>query len=279
MVHEKTNDEETGMVDRMKDKVVVVAGAGSVAPGWGNGKACAVLYAREGATLYLIDRDKAAVEETARLVAQEGAKVHAEAGDLTNDDTVERLLADCVDRFGRLDVMHNNVGGSHPGTVEEMDVATWDAQMDHNLKTVYLGCHHAIPHMRKGGGGAIINVASVAGYRHIGTPIHAYAAAKAGVVQLSRAIGVSYAKEKIRCNTVVPGLMHTPLVEARLAGQRGNNDAQALIAKRNAQVPMGHMGDAWDIAYAALFLASDEAKYVTATEIVVDGGLVMSAPV
>ncbi|WPZ37014.1 SDR family NAD(P)-dependent oxidoreductase [Thalassobaculum sp. OXR-137] len=267
------------MVDRMKDKVVVVAGAGSIAPGWGNGKACAVLYAREGATLYLIDRDKAAVEETARLVAEEGAKVHAEAGDLTNDDTVGRLLQDCVDRFGRIDVMHNNVGGSHPGTVEEMDVTTWDAQMDHNLKTVYLGCHHAIPHMRKGGGGAIINVASVAGYRHIGTPIHAYAAAKAGVVQLSRAIGVTYAKEKIRCNTVVPGLMHTPLVEARLVSQRGNNDAEALIAKRHAQVPMGHMGDAWDIAYAALYLASDEAKYVTATEIVVDGGLVMSAPV
>ncbi|MDF1790879.1 MAG: SDR family NAD(P)-dependent oxidoreductase [Thalassobaculaceae bacterium] len=267
------------MVDRMKDKVVVVAGAGSVGPGWGNGKACAVLYAREGATLYLIDRDKAAVDETARLVAEEGAKVHAEAGDLTNDDTVERLLADCVERFGRLDVMHNNVGGSAPGTVEEMSPATWDAQMDHNLKTVYLGCHHAIPHMRKSGGGAIINVASVAGYRHIGTPIHAYAAAKAGVVQLSRAIGVSYAKEKIRCNTVVPGLMHTPLVEARLAHQRGNNDAEALIAKRNAQVPMGYMGDAWDIAYAALYLASDEAKYVTATEIVVDGGLVMSAPI
>ncbi|MEQ8585208.1 MAG: SDR family oxidoreductase [Thalassobaculaceae bacterium] len=267
------------MVDRMKDKVVVVAGAGSVAPGWGNGKACAVLYAREGATLYLIDRDQEAVDETARLVAEEGAKVHAAAGDLTNDDTVERLLADCVERFGRLDVMHNNVGGSHPGTVEEMDLATWDRQMDHNLKTVYLGCHHAIPHMRKGGGGAIINVASVAGYRHIGAPIHAYAAAKAGVVQLSRAIGVSYAKEKIRCNTVVPGLMHTPLVEARLATQRGNNDAEALIARRHAQVPMGHMGDAWDIAYAALYLASDEAKYVTATEIVVDGGLVMSAPV
>jgi NAD(P)-dependent dehydrogenase (short-subunit alcohol dehydrogenase family) len=267
------------MVDRMKDKVVVVAGAGSVGPGWGNGKACAVLYAREGATLYLIDRDKTAVEETARLVAEEGATVHAEAGDLTNDDTVERLLADCVARFGRIDVMHNNVGGSHPGTVEEMDPATWDTQMDHNLKTVYLGCHHAIPHMRKSGGGAIINIASVAGYRHIGAPIHAYAAAKAAVVQLSRAIGVSYAKEKIRCNTVVPGLMHTPLVEARLAGQRGNNDAEALIAKRNSQVPMGHMGDAWDIAYAALYLASDEAKYVTATEIVVDGGLVMSAPV
>jgi NAD(P)-dependent dehydrogenase (short-subunit alcohol dehydrogenase family) len=99
------------------------------------------------------------------------------------------------------------------------------------------------------------------------------------VVQLSRAIGVSYAKEKIRCNTVVPGLMHTPLVEARLVSQRGNNDAEALIARRDAQVPMGHMGDAWDVAYAALYLASDEAKYVTATEIVVDGGLTMSAPV
>ena len=267
------------MAGRVQEKVVVLAGAGSVGPGWGNGKACAVLYAREGAKLYLIDRSAHALEETHRLVAETGASVHAEAGDLTDAATVERLLADCVERFGRLDVMHNNVGGSEPGGVAEMDEATWDRQMDHNLKTVYLGCHYAVPHMRAGSGGAIVNVASVAGYRHIGAPIHAYAAAKAGVVQLSRAIGVSYAKENIRCNTVVPGLMHTPLVEARLAGQRGDGDADALIARRHAQVPMGHMGDAWDVAYAALFLASDEAKYVTATEIVVDGGLTMSAPV
>lgn len=267
------------MAGRVQDKVIVVAGAGSVGPGWGNGKASAVLYAREGATLFLIDRDAEAVAETQRLVAAEGADVHAEAGDLTDNATVERLLADCATRFGRLDVIHNNVGGSEPGGVAEMDEATWDRQMSHNLKTVYLGCHHAIPHMRRNGGGAIVNLASVAGYRHIGAPINAYAAAKAGVVQLSRAIGVQYAKEKIRCNTVVPGLMHTPLVEVRLAGQRGGGDAEALIAKRNAQVPMGHMGDAWDVAYAALYLASDEAKYITATEIVVDGGLVMSAPI
>lgn len=267
------------MAGRMKDKVVVVAGAGSVGPGWSNGRASAVLYAREGAKLYLIDRDPASLEETRRLVAAEGAPVHAETGDLTDGTTVERLLADCVARYGRLDVQHNNVGGSEPGGVAEMDEATWDRQMDHNLKTVYLGCHHAIPHMRKAGGGAIVNVSSVAGYRHIGAPIHAYAATKAGVVQLSRAIGVSYAKEKIRCNTVVPGLMHTPLVETRLAGQRSGGDAATLIAKRHSQVPMGHMGDAWDVAYAALFLASDEAKYVTATEIVVDGGLIMSAPI
>ena len=267
------------MAGRVQDKVIVVAGAGSVGPGWGNGKASAALYAREGAIVYLIDRVADAVEETRRVIDSEGGRCHAAAGDLTDGATVKDLLHDCVDRFGRLDVIHNNVGGSIPGGVAEMDEATWDRQVDHNLKTVYLGCHHAIPHMRKTGGGAIVNVASVAGYRHIGSPIHAYAATKAGVVQLSRAIGVSYAKERIRCNTVVPGLMHTPLVEVRLAGQQAGGDAAALIAKRNAQVPMGHMGDAWDVAYAALYLASDEAKYVTATEIVVDGGLIMSVPV
>ncbi len=266
------------MAGRVQDKVIVVAGAGSVGPGWGNGKASATLYAREGAIVYLIDRVADAVEETRRIIESEGGRCHAAAGDLTDGATVKTLLQDCVDRFGRLDVIHNNVGGSIPGGVAEMDEATWDRQVDHNLKTVYLGCHHAIPHMRTTGGGAIVNVASVAGYRHIGSPIHAYAATKAGVVQLSRAIGVSYAKERIRCNTVVPGLMHTPLVEVRLAGQQAGGDAAALIAKRNAQVPMGHMGDAWDVAYAALYLASDEAKYVTATEIVVDGGLIMSVP-
>jgi len=267
------------MVDRpgrVEGKVIVVAGAGCVGPGWGNGRASAVAYAREGATLFLLDRDEASLQETRDLVAAEGASVHAVTADLTDNETVRDRLQDCVDRFGRLDVIHNNVGGSAPGGVAEMDEATWDRQMDHNLKTVYLGCHHAIPHMRKAGGGAIVNVASVAGYRHIGPPINAYAAAKAGVVQLSRAIGVQYAPEKIRCNTVVPGLMHTPLVEERLVRQRGNNDAEALIAKRHSQVPMGHMVDGWDVAYAALFLASDEAKYVTATEIVVDGGLIMS---
>lgn len=270
------------MVDRpgrVEGKVIVVAGAGSVGPGWSNGRAAATLYAREGATLYLIDIDRESLEETKRLVVEAGADCHTEIGDLTDGHTVRDLLADCVAKFGRLDVMHNNVGGSAPGGVAEMDEDLWDRQIEFNLKTVYLGCHHAIPHMRTNGGGAIINLASVAGYRHIGAPINAYAAAKAGVVQLSRAIGVQYAKEKIRCNTVVPGLMHTPLVEARLTKQRGNNDAEALIARRHAQVPMGYMGDAWDIAYAALYLASDEAKYVTATEIVVDGGLVMSAPV
>lgn len=270
------------MVDRpgrVEGKVVVVAGAGSIAPGWSNGRAASVLYAREGAILYLIDLDRASLDETKRLVEAEGAHCHTEIGDLTDGATVKDLLADCVERFGRLDVMHNNVGGSAPGGVAEMEEDVWDRQIEYNLKTVYLGCHHAIPHMRAGGGGAIVNLASVAGYRHIGAPINAYAAAKAGVVQLSRAIGVQYAKERIRCNTVVPGLMYTPLVEARLVGQRGNNDAEALIAKRHAQVPMGHMGDAWDIAHAALFLASDEAKYVTATEIVVDGGLIMSTPI
>jgi len=266
------------MAGRVQDKVIVVAGAGSVGPGWGNGKASAVLYARQGATVYLIDRSADAVEETRRIIADEGGRCHAADGDLTDGVTVQGLLADCVERFGRLDVIHNNVGGSEPGGVAEMDETTWDRQIDHNLKTVYLGCHHAIPHMRRTGGGAIVNVASVAGYRHIGSHIHAYAATKAGVVQLSRAIGVSYARERIRCNKEVPGLMHTPLVEAGLAVQRSVGDAEALIAKRNAQVPMGHMGDAWDVAYAALYLASDEAKYVTATEIVVDGGLIMSAP-
>src|SRR3546814_541457 len=190
-----------------------------------------------------------------------------------SSDVCSSDLQACVDRFGRIDVLHNNVGGSAPGGPVEMTEEVWDRQMDHNLRNVYLTCKHVLPIMEKQGAGAIVNIASVAGMRHIGTNIAAYAASKAGLIQFGKAVALQYAKRGIRCNTVVPGLMHTPLVQHRLAGERGGGDYEKLVAQRDAQVPMGRMGDAWDVAHAALFLASDEAKYITATEIVVAGGL------
>jgi len=157
----------------------------------------------------------------------------------------------------------------------------WDRQIDFNLKTAFLGCKYAIPVMLEQGKGAIVNIASVAGMRndfmsgrsHVG-----YSASKAGVIQLSRSVAGTYARKGIRVNTVVPGLMHTPLVETRLARTVGGNDLQKLIDARNAAVPMGRMGDAWDVAHAILFLASDEAKFITGTEIVVDGGSTVTMP-
>jgi len=143
---------------------------------------------------------------------------------------------------------------------------------------VHLSTRAVLPIMVQQGGGSIVNLSSVAAMRHIGSDLMAYAASKSGVIALSKMIAVRYAAQGIRCNVVVPGLMHTPLVEARLAGQRSGGDVAAIVARRRAQPPMGRMGDAWDVAYAALYLASDEAKYVTGAEIVVDGGLTLRTP-
>ena len=190
-------------------------------------------------------------------------------------------MAACRDRFGRIDLLVNNVGGSHPGGPVDMPEEVWDRQIDFNLKTAFLGCKHALPIMEAGGGGgAVVNISSIAGLRMGAARVHsAYSASKAGIIGFSKSVAMAYAARGIRCNTVVPGLMHTPLVEHRLVRQLGANDAEALIAKRHASVPVQHMGSGWDVAHAVLFLLSDEAKYITGTEIIVDGGLSAAGPV
>lgn len=264
-------------MNRLAGRAALVLGAGSAAPGWGNGKAIAALFAREGARVLAVDRDLAAAEETVAVIRAEGGAASAHAADVTDGAAVAGAVAACLAACGGLDALVNNVGGSAPGGPVEMDEAVWDRQMDTNLRYVYLACKHALPEMERRGGGAVVNIASVAGLRHIGHDIAAYAASKAGLIQFTRVTAVSYAARGVRLNTVVPGLMHTPLVEHRLAGERGGGDAAALVAARHRQPPMGRMGDAWDVAHAALFLACDESKYVTGTEIVVDGGLTATA--
>ncbi len=265
----------------MAGKVAIVTGAGSVGPGWGNGKATATLLARQGASVFLVDVNMDAVNETLGLIEAEGGTCAVHRADMMVAADVAEMVQACIDRFKRLDILVNNVGGSAPGDPVSMAEEVWDRQIDFNLKTAFLGCKYALPIMVEQGKGAIVNISSVAGLRndfssgrvHVG-----YAASKAGVIQLSRSTATAYAKKGIRVNTVVPGLMHTPLVETRLAKTVGGNDATALIAARNAVVPMGHMGDAWDVAHAALFLASDEARFITATEIIVDGGITTCMP-
>jgi NAD(P)-dependent dehydrogenase (short-subunit alcohol dehydrogenase family) len=261
-------------------KVAIIAGAGSVAPGWGNGRATAVLFARQGAAVFLVDRDEAAVSETARIIADEGGTSATHCCDVLDAASVQEMVQDCVDRFRRIDILVNNVGGSEPGDAVSMPEATWDRQMDFNLKSAFLGCKYAIPVMQAQGGGAIVNVASILALRNEppGRDLVAYSASKAGLIQFSRSTAGTFARHGIRCNTVVPGLMHTPLVEHRLVRQSGGNDAAALISRRNARPPLGRMGTGWDVAHAVLFLASDEAGYVTGTELVVDGGLTTMMP-
>ena len=173
---------------------------------------------------------------------------------------------------GRIDVLVNNVGGSAAGGAAELSEDGWDRQLDYNLTTVFLACKHTLPVMVRQGG-AIVNTASTSGLRWTGSAQVGYAASKAGVIQFSRVTAVQYAKYGIRVNTVVPGQMHTPMVEARLAKQRAGGDVEALLKQRVGRIPLGFMGDGRDTAHAALFLASDEARFITGTEIVVDGGM------
>ena len=263
----------------LKDKVVFMSGAGSVgddpdAKVWGNGKATAVLLARQGATVYGVDLRKEAADVTKAIIDAEGGTCVTRAVDMTKAKEVEAAVADCVQQFGRIDILVNNVGGSAPGNAVTMSEEVWDTQISHNLKTAFLGSKYVIPVMEKQGRGAIVNLASVAGLRMTAERAHiAYSTTKLGIFAFTKSTAISYAKKGIRCNTVVPGLMHTALVEHRLAKTIAANDLQALIDKRDASCPTGKMGDAWDIAHAVLFLVSDEARYITGTEIIVDGGL------
>jgi NAD(P)-dependent dehydrogenase (short-subunit alcohol dehydrogenase family) len=261
------------MAGRLQDKVALVAGAGCVGPGWGNGRATAVRFAEEGAKIFAVDRDLDSTAETVERVKAAGGEIVTHPCDVTDNAAVAAMVAACVKRFGRIDVLVNNVGGSAHGGPVEMPEEVWDAQVDVNLKSVFLTCKHVLPVMEKQKSGAIINVASTSGIRFTGAFQVGYAATKAGVIQLSRVVAVQYAPKGIRVNTVVPGQLHTPMVEARLAKQRAGGDVAALLAQRLKRIPAGFMGDGRDTANAALFLASDEARFVTGTEIVVDGGM------
>lgn len=265
------------MAGRVQDKVALVTGAGSIGPGWGNGKASAALMAREGAKVFAVDINPDAADETRRIIEDEGGTCVSHVADVTQADTVASMIDACMSAFGRLDILHNNVGGSAPGGAVEMTEEVWDRQMDHNLKHVYLVTRTVLPIMERQGKGAIVNMSSVAGMRYTGAHHIAYDATKAAIIRFSEAVAMQYAAKGIRCNTVIPGQMHTPLVEARLAHDRAGGDVERIIRERNERVPMGHMGDGWDVAYAVLYLASDEAKYVTGTSILVDGGLTLKS--
>jgi len=261
------------MSGRLKDKIAIVTGAGSVGPGWGNGRATAVRFAEEGAKIFAVDRNLDSVAETIERVKAVGGEIVVRQCDVTDSASVKAMVEACLARFGRMDVLVNNVGGSAHGGPVEMSEEVWDAQVDSNLKSVFLTCKHVLPVMEKQKRGAIVNVASTSGIRFTGAFQVGYAATKAGVIQLSRVVAVQYAPKGIRVNTVVPGQLHTPMVEARLARQRAGGDVEALLAQRLKRIPIGFAGDGRDTANAALYLASDEARFVTGTELVVDGGM------
>lgn len=270
------------MVGRLEGKVALVVGAGSVGPGWGNGKATAALFAREGAQVLCADINADAAKETAEIIAGEGGDAVPFTADVSKADQVKAMVDACLEKFGRIDILDNNVGIAHVGGVVELDEEDWDRVFDVNLKSAYLAMKHVIPIMEKQSadgrqGGSIINISSIASIRYTGVPYATYYATKAAMNQLTKTTAVQYAPKHIRVNCILPGLMKTPMVEKSvgLAQEYAGGDVEAMWAARDAQCPMGHMGDAWDVANAALFLASDESKYVTGLELIVDGGITL----
>jgi NAD(P)-dependent dehydrogenase (short-subunit alcohol dehydrogenase family) len=261
------------MTQRLADRIAIVTGAGCIGPGWGNGRATTVLLAQAGATVLAVDKSRSALDETLARAGDAAVRIVPHVCDATSAADVAQMVRACVERFGRVDILVNNVGGSAAGGPVELTEEAWDAQVDFNLKSAFLTCKHVLPVMEAQRKGAIVNIASTSGLRWSGSAQVAYAASKAGVIQFSRVVAVQYAKSGVRVNTVVPGQLHTPMVEARLARQRAGGNVEALLAQRLARIPLGFMGDGRDTANAVLFLASDEARFITGTEIVVDGGM------
>jgi NAD(P)-dependent dehydrogenase (short-subunit alcohol dehydrogenase family) len=268
--------QETTGLGRMAGKVALVFGAGSSGHGeadaaWSNGAAAAAVYAREGAWVVSVDLVMAAAEATRDLIVQAGGEAIACAADVTNAADVAAVVARTLEVYGSIDVLHNNVGVTMMGGPEELSEAAWKRSFDLNVTGVFLACKHVLPVMVAQGSGAIVNISSAAAVTINEYPYAAYSTAKAGLNHFTRAMALQYAAKGIRVNAVMPGIMDTPLIYKQIAGQY--SDVAEMVRARDARSPTGKMGTAWDVAYAALFLASDEAKYVNGVCLAVDGGL------
>ena len=254
---------------RLAGKVAIITGAGSSGPGVGNGKAAAILFAREGAQVLLVDLAPERAEETLAIIQSEGGEASVFAADVTSADDCRRMVDAAIDHYGRLDVLDNNVGISRRGTVLEISEEDWDYVMAVNVKSIVLASKYAIPKMRESGGGSIINISSIAGLRaHSSTP---YTTSKAAVQGLTISMAADHGPEGIRVNCIAPGLVYSPMVAPRM-------DADLREIRKNA-APLRTEGDSWDIGYAALFLASDESRWVNGVILPVDAGLTAVTPV
>lgn len=258
---------------RLKDKVAIIVGGGQT-PGEtiGNGRATAMLFAREGAKVLVVDRDLASAEETVSIIADEGGTAAAAAADVTDEASLEKMIVDCTDKWGRIDILHNNVGFSLAGgdaVIEDITVEAFDRVTAVNLRGMVMTCKHVLPVMRAQKSGVILSISSMAVLDSY--PYVTYKTSKAGVVAMTEQLAYMNADYGIRANVILPGLMNTPMaVESRITDEMSRED---VIAARDAKVPLGKkMGTAWDVAYAALFLASDEAKFISGVTLPVDGG-------
>ena len=258
-------------------KTAIVTGCGSEGEGWGNGRAIATLLARQGAKVIGTDLNYKAAKNTQDFILKENNKCEIHEVNMSNKKDVESFFKNVTKQNEKINILVNNVGRSEPGDPEVMDYDVWREQFSTNLDTAFFAIKQIIPIMKTIGGGSIVNISSVAGMRYVGKPQVGYSASKAALMQMTKTTAIIHAENKIRLNCVVPGLMHTPLVE-RLANKYADGKYEEFVKTRNNQVPMKKMGSSFDVANAVLFLASDEAKYITGTEIVVDGGLTATTP-
>lgn len=252
------------MAGRLSGKVAFVSGAGSIREGIGNGKAAAIRFADEGAAVFAVDRDAASVEQTAELIRERGGIVATGVGDVSDEETCARLVAEAVERFGPVTVLHNNVGIGVPGEVEDVRIEDWRRVFAVNVDSMLLLTRAVLPGMKEAGSGSIINVSTVASIRAF--PGVAYGASKGAVNALTITLAGRLARYGIRVNAILPGYIDTPLVAPVW------RDARIREANLR-QVPMRKFGTPWDVANLAVFLASDEAAYITGQLIAVDGGL------
>ena len=254
---------------RLEKKVAIVTGAGSRAAGIGNGRAAAILFAREGAKVLIVDNTLAAAEETLAAIKEERGEAEVFVGDVTKAGDCRAMVEQAVRRWGRLDILDNNVGIEGPGSVLSVTEEYWDLVMTVNVKSMMLTGKYAVPAMVTGGGGSIINISSISALRPRG--LTAYSTSKGAVIALSRAMAMDHAKDGIRVNCIAPGPVYTPMVYS-------GGMTEEVREKRKRAAPLGIEGTGWDIGYAALFLASDEARYITGIVLVVDGGVTIASP-
>ena len=257
-----------GRKPRLESKIAIVAGAGSRGDVLGNGQAAAVLFAQEGAEVLLVDASEERVARTAAMIKADGGGATTFIGDVTNPADCETMVETAMSRYGRIDILHNNVGIGGAGNVVEADPDEWDRVMRVNIKAMMLASKYAVPRMAETGGGAIINISSISAIRPRG--LTAYTVSKGGVMALTWGMAIDHAKDGVRVNCILPGPVYSSMVAPSMSAERREI--------RRSSSPLGMEGTPWDIAWAAVYLASDEARWVTGVCIPVDGGVTLTSP-
>ena len=253
---------------RLDGKVAIVTGAGARADIVGNGQATSIIFAHEGAKVLLVDTDEARVKGTLDAIESHGGTASEFIGDVTSADSCRDMVQAALDRYGRLDILHNNVGIGGSGTVVEVSEEVWDQVMEVNVKSMMLTGKYAIPAMVETGGGSIINISSISAIRPRG--LTAYTVSKGGVIALTQGMAIDHAAQGIRVNCILPGPVYSSMVAGGMSEERRTT--------RRDSSPLGFEGTPWDIAWAAVYLASDEAKWVTGVAFPVDGGVTLVSP-